>query len=189
MVEMLETAAILRGATRRSLILFDEVGRGTSTYDGLAIARAVVEHLHARPERAAKTLFATHYHEMTALASTLPRVRNQSVAVTEQEGRVVFLHRIVDGGADRSYGIHVAELAGMPAPVIERAREVLKTLEDAARNGASKRRAAPVPQLSLLDTPAPSEVEAELAQIDPDSLTPLQALTRLYELKAKLRRD
>ena len=189
MVEMLETAAILRGATRRSLILFDEVGRGTSTYDGLAIARAVVEHLHARPERAAKTLFATHYHEMTALAATLPRVRNQSVAVTEQEGRVVFLHRIVDGGADRSYGIHVAELAGMPAPVIERAREVLKTLEESGRTGASKRRAASVPQLPLLEPTGPSEVEAELAQIDLDSLTPLQALTRLYEIKAKLRRD
>ena len=162
MVEMLETAAILRGATRRSLILFDEVGRGTSTYDGLAIARAIVEHLHARPERAAKTLFATHYHEMTALAQALPRVRNQSVAVTEQEGSVVFLHRIVDGGADRSYGIHVAELAGMPAPVIERAREVLKTLEDASKDGPPSRRpSAPAPQLSFLDAqPGPSAVEA-----------------------------
>jgi DNA mismatch repair protein MutS len=190
MVEMLETAAILRGATRRSLILFDEVGRGTSTYDGLAIARAVVEHLHARPERAAKTLFATHYHEMTALAATLPRVRNQSVAVTEQDGRVVFLHRIVDGGADRSYGIHVAELAGLPAPVIERAREVLRSLEDASKDGAAaRRRAVPAPQLPLLDTPGPSEIEAALAEIDPDSLTPLEALTRLYELRSKLRRD
>jgi DNA mismatch repair protein MutS len=192
MVEMLETSAILRGATRRSLILFDEVGRGTSTYDGLAIARAVVEHLHSRPERAAKTLFATHYHEMTSLAQSLPRVRNQSVAVTEQEGRVVFLHRIVDGGADRSYGIHVAELAGMPAPVIERAREVLKTLEDASKDGAAaRRRAEPTSQLSFLDVPslAPSEVEAALAEIDPDALTPLQALTKLYELRAKLRKD
>ena len=135
MVEMLETAAILRSATRRSLVLFDEVGRGTSTYDGLAIARSVVEYLHARPERAAKTLFATHYHEMTQLANTLPRVRNFSVAVTEQEGHVVFLHRIVPGGADRSYGIHVAELAGMPAGVITRAREVLASLEENGRNG------------------------------------------------------
>jgi DNA mismatch repair protein MutS len=186
MVEMLETAAILRGATRRSLILFDEVGRGTSTYDGLAIARAVVEYLHALPGRAAKTLFATHYHEMTALAESLPRVRNQSVAVTEQDGRVVFLHRIVDGGADRSYGIHVAELAGMPAPVIDRAREVLTALEEAARDGPSKRPLAP-PQLPLLATATPSEVEAALAELDLDALTPLQALTRLYELKAKLR--
>jgi DNA mismatch repair protein MutS len=186
MVEMLETAAILRGATRRSLILFDEVGRGTSTYDGLAIARAVVEHLHALPGRAAKTLFATHYHEMTALAESLPRVRNQSVAVTEQDGRVVFLHRIVDGGADRSYGIHVAELAGMPAPVIDRAREVLAALEAAAKDGTSKRKAV-APQLPLLASQTPSEVEAALAELDLDSLTPLQALTRLYELKAKLK--
>ena len=188
MVEMLETAAILRGATPRSLILFDEVGRGTSTYDGLAIARAVVEYLHARPERAAKTLFATHYHEMTALAATLPRVRNQSVAVTEQEGRVVFLHRIVDGGADRSYGIHVAELAGMPSPVIERAREVLKSLEESSRHSPVKRSAAaPQPQLPLLGaSPQPSDVEAALAALDLDALTPLQALTHLYELKARL---
>ena len=116
-------------------------------------------------------------------------MRNQSVAVTEQDGRVVFLHRIVEGGADRSYGIHVAELAGMPAPVIERAREVLKALEESGRNGASRRRAEPAPQLPLLDAPAPSEVEAELAGLDLDALTPLQALTRLYELKSKLRRD
>jgi DNA mismatch repair protein MutS len=188
MVEMLETAAILRGATRRSLVLFDEVGRGTSTYDGLAIARAVVEYLHARPERAARTLFATHYHEMTQLARTLPRVRNFSVAVTEQDGRVVFLHRIVAGGADRSYGIHVAELAGMPAGVVQRAREVLAGLEDMARNGTSRRREK-APQLSLLPAASPSGVDAELAALDVDALTPLQALTKLYELKAKLQQD
>jgi DNA mismatch repair protein MutS len=186
MVEMLETAAILRNATRRSLILFDEVGRGTSTYDGLAIARSVVEYLHARPESAAKTLFATHYHEMTQLAATLPRVRNFSVAVAEQDGKVVFLHRIVPGGADRSYGIHVAELAGMPAPVVGRAREVLASLEAAARNGASARKRAEAPQAQLpLAAAAPSGVEEDLAAIDVDGLTPLQALTKLYELKAK----
>jgi DNA mismatch repair protein MutS len=186
MVEMLETAAILRNATRRSLILFDEVGRGTSTYDGLAIARSVVEYLHARPESAAKTLFATHYHEMTQLAATLPRVRNFSVAVAEQDGKVVFLHRIVPGGADRSYGIHVAELAGMPAPVVARAREVLASLEAAARNGASARKRAEAPQAQLpLAAAAPSGVEEDLAAIDVDGLTPLQALTKLYELKAK----
>ena len=186
MVEMLETAAILRGATRRSLVLFDEVGRGTSTYDGLAIARSVVEYLHARPEAAAKTLFATHYHEMTGLAATLPRVRNFSVAVSEQEGRVVFLHRIVPGGADRSYGIHVAELAGMPAPVVSRAREVLTALE-AARNGGSPRRRTESSQTQLPFLPAASAVEEELAALDLDGLTPLQALNRLYELKAKLK--
>jgi DNA mismatch repair protein MutS len=188
MVEMLETAAILRGATRRSLVLFDEVGRGTSTYDGLAIARAVVEFLHARPERAAKTLFATHYHEMTQLASSLPRVRNQSVAVTEQEGRVVFLHRIVEGGADRSYGIHVAELAGMPAPVVQRAREVLAMLESTSRGNAGRRREE-TPQLPLLARTGPSDVEVALAALDPDGLTPLEALTKLYELKSKLTRE
>ncbi len=185
MVEMLETAAILRNATRRSLVLFDEVGRGTSTYDGLAIARAVVEYLHAAPGRAAKTLFATHYHEMTQLASTLPRVRNASVAVTEQEGKVVFLHRIVDGGADRSYGIHVAELAGMPAPVVQRAREVLALLESEARDGSGRHggpAAAPA-QLSLLAQT--SALEAELAALDLDAMTPLEALTKLYELRAR----
>ena len=184
MVEMLETAAILRNATRRSLVLFDEVGRGTSTYDGLAIARSVVEYLHARPEQAAKTLFATHYHEMTALASTLPRVRNFSVAVVEQDGQVAFLHRIVPGGADRSYGIHVAELAGMPAPVVQRAREVLAALEAAStRPGVRKTAPAPQPALPLLA--GPSAVETELAALDLDALTPFQALTTLYELKAR----
>jgi DNA mismatch repair protein MutS len=185
MVEMLETAAILRGATRRSLVLFDEVGRGTSTYDGLAIARAVVDYLHNRPGQGARTLFATHYQEMTALESLLPRVRNYNVAVAEQEGRVVFLHRIVPGGADRSYGIHVAELAGMPVAVVERAREVLRSLEEAAGNGRGGRRRPPAPQLPLLAEA--SAVEQELAALDPDALTPLQALTKLYELKSKLR--
>jgi DNA mismatch repair protein MutS len=147
----------------------------------------VVEYLHARPESAAKTLFATHYHEMTQLAATLPRVRNFSVAVAEQEEKIVFLHRIVAGGADRSYGIHVAELAGMPAPVVARAREVLASLEAASRNGAAGRRRAETPQAQLpLITAAPSALEDELAAIDLDGLTPLQALTRLYELKAKV---
>jgi DNA mismatch repair protein MutS len=108
MVEMLETAAILHGATPRSLLLFDEIGRGTSTYDGMAIARAVVEFIHNRPELAAKTLFATHYHELVELAAVLPRVRNYNVVVAEEGGQVVFLHRILPGGADRSYGVHVA---------------------------------------------------------------------------------
>lgn len=182
MVEMLETAAILRAASRRSLVLFDEVGRGTSTFDGLAIARAVVEYLHTGSAHAAKTLFATHYHEMTALALTLPRVRNFSVAVTEQDGNVVFLHRIIPGGADRSYGIHVAELAGMPTTVVARAREVLASLE--ADSPAPRRSTAP--QLPLLAS-EPSEVERELAALDIDGLTPLQALTKLYEFKAKLK--
>ena len=189
MVEMIETAAILRNATRRSLVVFDEVGRG-STYDGLAIARAVVEHLHARPERAAKTLFASHYHEMTRLADLLLRLRNFSVAVTEQEGRVVFLYRILPGGADRSYGIHVAELAGMPASVIERAREVLGALEEedrAAPNPGYLPASEALKQLPLVGSS--SGLDQALADLDPDEMTPIQALTRLYELRARARRE
>ncbi|MDP2950393.1 MAG: DNA mismatch repair protein MutS [Chloroflexota bacterium] len=188
LVEMLETAAILHNATPRSLLLFDEIGRGTSTYDGMAIARAVVEFIHHRPEVAAKTLFATHYHELVDLAAFLPRVKNYNVAVAEEKGRVVFLHRILPGGADRSYGIHVAQLAGLPRPVIQRAQEVLSELEegrdrhDRARQGRPRAEAL---QLSFLGAdPALAE---ELAALDVDSLTPLQAITKLYELRERAR--
>jgi DNA mismatch repair protein MutS len=187
MVEMLETASILHNATPRSLVILDEIGRGTSTYDGLAIARAVVEYLHSHAERAAKTLFATHYHELVELASFLPRVKNSNVAVTEEGGRVVFLRKIVPGGSDRSYGIHVAELAGLPRAVVQRAAEVLSSLEAThdgrtafAGRGRSRRR-SPAEQLPLLG-PRPPLLE-ELAALDVDSLTPLQAITKLYELK------
>jgi DNA mismatch repair protein MutS len=188
LVEMLETASILHNATRRSLLLFDEIGRGTSTYDGMAIARAVVEFLHHRAEVAAKTLFATHYHELVELASFLPRVKNYNVVVTEEEGRVVFLHRILPGGADRSYGIHVAQLAGMPRPVIQRAQEVLSELEEGGdRRGRSPRRTPreAAVQLSLLG--ANHALLEELASLDVDGLTPLQAITKLYELREKAR--
>ena len=125
-------------ATGRSLLIFDEIGRGTSTYDGLAIARAVVEYLHNRPDARARTLFATHYHELTQLAETLPRVRNFNVAVAEEDGGVVFLHRILPGGADRSYGVHVGQLAGLPRAVTARAQELLGELEAVvARDGAA----------------------------------------------------
>jgi len=186
LVEMLETASILHNATPRSLLLFDEIGRGTSTYDGMAIARAVVEFIHHRPEVAAKTLFATHYHELVDLAAFLPRVKNCNVAVSEEEGRVVFLHRILPGGADRSYGVHVAQLAGMPRPVIQRAQEVLSELEDKGdrlpRRGRPREAAV---QLSLLG--ASDAFLEELASLDVDSLTPLQAITKLYELREKAR--
>ncbi|MBF8286543.1 MAG: mismatch repair protein MutS [Dehalococcoidia bacterium] len=189
MVEMLETAAILHSATRRSLLLFDEIGRGTSTYDGMAIARAVVEFLHSRPELAARTLFATHYHELVELESLLPRVRNYNVAVTEQGGEVVFLHRILPGGADRSYGVQVAQLAGLPKPVVLRAQELLEELEAARRDPSRPARARreESPQLPLFA--ANSALLRELAETDVDSLTPLQALTRLYELAERARRD
>ncbi len=188
MVEMLETAAILNQATRRSLVILDEIGRGTSTYDGLAIARAVAEYIHSSPRHGCKTLFATHYHELTELASVLPRVRNYRVEVTEDQGRVVFLHRIVPGGADRSYGIHVAQLAGLPRAVISRAWEVLKELESGARDGTtsatrSTRTRRQAPQLPLF--PQPSPLEEELAALDIANMTPVEALNKLYELQRK----
>ncbi len=129
MVEMVETANILHHATPRSLLVLDEIGRGTSTYDGVSIAWAVVEYIHNHPRLRAKTLFATHYHELTQLADLLPGVRNYNVAVSEADGQVVFLHKIVPGGADRSYGIHVGQLAGLPKPVVQRAGEILSQLE------------------------------------------------------------
>ncbi len=186
MVEMLETANILHNATPRSLVILDEIGRGTSTYDGMAIARAVVEYLHNRSERAAKTLFATHYHELVALAQTLPRVRNYNVAVSDEGGKIVFLHRIIPGGADRSYGIHVAELAGLPKAVVQRAHDVLAALESSnGRQATPRSRRQNVEQLPLL--PAPSPLLGELTRLEVDSMTPQEAITKLYELREKAR--
>jgi len=180
MVEMTETAYILNHATRSSLVIFDEVGRGTSTYDGVSIAQAVVEHLHDAPKLGCRTLFATHYHELTALAERLPRVRNQRVEVLEEGDTVRFLHRVVPGGADRSYGIHVAALAGLPSGVIARARDVLGELE------RQRPLEPPELQLGLPIEVAPDAVRQELEAIDPASLSPLEALQKLYQLRAKL---
>ena len=187
MVEMVETAAMLHGATPRSLLLFDEIGRGTSTYDGMAIARAVVEFLHSRPEVAAKTLFATHYHELVDLAAFLPRVRNYHVAVAEEGGRIVFLHRVLPGGADRSYGVQVAELAGLPRPVLARAQELLQEMESPARRPPPRRRGRGEAGLQLPLLLDGLGLLQELASLDVDSLTPLQAITRLYELRQRAR--
>ncbi len=187
LVEMLETANILHNATPRSLVILDEIGRGTSTYDGMAIARAVVEYLHNRPEVAAKTLFATHYHELVELASHLPRVRNENVAVADEDGRVVFLHKIVPGGADKSYGVHVAELAGLPKPVVQRAREVLAELEQRVDGHVARRRPVGVPLEQLPLLPARPPLLDDLAALDVDALTPLDALTKLYELRERAR--
>jgi len=189
MVEMIETSAILHNATQRSLLILDEIGRGTSTYDGMAIARSVVEYLHNRPGLQAKTLFATHYHELTDLAQHLPRVRNYNVAVAEEHGRIVFQRRIVPGGADRSYGVHVAELAGLPKAVVQRAREVLRELEAgaAARDGAAAGRDLS-PQLSLFAaTPPDDGLRRDLAGMDVEAMTPLEAMTRLFELRDRAR--
>ncbi len=188
MVEMVETAAMLHSATPRSLLLFDEIGRGTSTYDGMAIARAVVEFLHNQPKVAAKTLFATHYHELVDLAAFLPRVRNYHVAVAEEGGRIVFLHRVLPGGADRSYGVQVAELAGLPRPVVARAQELLQELESAARQRLQHRRGRGEAAVQLPLALDGLGLLEELASLDVDSLTPLQAITRLYQLRERARR-
>jgi DNA mismatch repair protein MutS len=183
MVEMVETANLLNHATPRSLLILDEIGRGTSTYDGISIAWAVVEHVHNHPRLRCKTLFATHYHELTQLADLLPRIRNYNVAVAEEKGRVVFLRRIVPGGADRSYGIHVAQLAGLPKPVIHRAAEILEELEQEARAPGSTRRTIEVRQLPLFSASNPA-VE-ELQRLDVSTMTPLEAISKLYELQKK----
>ncbi|HXB27408.1 MAG TPA: DNA mismatch repair protein MutS [Gemmatimonadaceae bacterium] len=175
MVEMAETSAILHTATARSLVLLDEIGRGTSTYDGVSIAWSVTEHLHTRV--GCKTIFATHYHELTQLADELPALRNYNVAVREVGDRILFLHRMQPGGADRSYGIEVGRLAGLPDAVITRAREVLRRLES-EQLVASR----PIEQLALF-APEPHAAIKRLAALNPDDMTPLQALTLLAELK------
>jgi DNA mismatch repair protein MutS len=189
MIEMVETANILNNATSKSLIILDEIGRGTSTYDGLSIAQAVAEYIHNHPRLGAKTLFATHYHELVELANFLPRVKNYNIAVSEEGGKVVFLRKIVPGGADKSYGIHVAQLAGLPKAVVHRAEEVLSELE---KNGDVKvvpevkprsRQKAPREQLPLFGQKSP--VMDEILKLDISSMTPLEAITKLYELQRK----
>jgi DNA mismatch repair protein MutS len=197
MVEMAETSAILHLASARSLVLLDEIGRGTSTYDGVSIAWAVSEHLHDRA--GCKTIFATHYHELTQLADELTAVRNFNVAVRESGDDVVFLHRLQPGGADRSYGIEVGRLAGLPAPVIDRARAVLRLLEGeqlvAGLSGQTRMgapadlpaRTASGGQLGLFVDSHP--VMERLRNVDPNLLTPLEALQTLDELVRLARRE
>ncbi len=191
MVEMVETAAILNQATPRSLVILDEIGRGTSTYDGMSIAQSVIEHLHNDPRLGCKTLFATHYHELTQLASTLPGVRNFTVAVAEEDGDVIFLHRIAPGGADKSYGVHVARLAGLPSGVVNRAWEVLSELEESnnrdGRPAGKKSRRDRTPDLQMaLFNPAQALAD-EVKALDIPNLTPLEAINRLYDLQQKAR--
>ena len=188
MVEMVETAGILNQATPRSLAILDEIGRGTSTYDGLAIARAVAEFIHDSTALGCKTLFATHYHEMTELGETLPRAKNLRVAVAEEGDSIQFLYRIALGGADRSYGIHVAMLAGMPTPVVERARELLTELE-AHTNNTSTASGENHHQLDLFATPTNDDFLRSITEIDTDNLTPIEALNRLHELKQAAREE
>jgi len=186
MVEMTEAANILHNASHRSLLILDEIGRGTSTYDGLSIAWAVAEFIHGSPKLGAKTLFATHYHELVDLANTLPRVKNFNVAVAEEGDKVIFLHKVVPGGTDRSYGIHVAQLAGLPRSVINRAQEVLVELESHAyKEGRIPRGRAQ--QLSFFSKD--SLLADEIIKLDIDSMSPLEAITKLYELKRMAKRE
>jgi DNA mismatch repair protein MutS len=182
MVEMIEAANILHHATARSLLILDEIGRGTSTYDGLSIAWGIIEFIHNHPHLRAKTLFATHYHELTQLAELLPGVRNYNVAVSEADNKVVFLHKIVPGGADKSYGIHVAQLAGLPAPVIQRANEIMAELE---KSSGRAMRINPHAAQQVALFPETSPLLDELKELDVNSLSPIEALNKLFEMQRK----
>ena len=192
MVEMSETSAILHTATRRSLVLLDEIGRGTSTYDGISIAWSVSEHLHDTV--GCKTIFATHYHELTQLADNLVAVRNYNVQIREIGDQILFLHRLQPGGADRSYGIEVGRLAGLPAGVLNRAKELLRLLEAeqiVPRPGRAQRPAhgaTTEDQLALFGA-APHPVVQQLRNVEPNTMTPIQALELLSRLVDQVRRE
>jgi DNA mismatch repair protein MutS len=196
MVEMIETANILNNATPRSLVILDEVGRGTSTFDGVSIAWAVVEHLHNSERVAAKSLFATHFYELTELAVSLPRVRNFNISVKEWNDEIIFLREVVEGAADRSYGVQVARLAGLPPSVLNRAREILANLEANAFDrrgmprlaGAGDKEDAPradTEQLRLF-TPGEDPLLADVRRLELEGMTPMEALNYLAELQRKL---
>jgi DNA mismatch repair protein MutS len=185
---MVETAAILNQATERSLVILDEIGRGTATFDGLAIAWAAAEHLHERNK--SRALFATHYHEMTALAQRLASLACVTMRVSEWNDTIVFLHEVAPGTADRSYGIHVAKLAGLPQAVIVRAEEVLRALDEGREGHKPLARIDDLPlfaaQPAAGPKAGPSAVEDLLRTVEPDGLTPKQALEVLYDLKARM---
>ncbi|MEY5044556.1 MAG: mismatch repair protein MutS, partial [Bacteroidota bacterium] len=207
MVEMNETASIVNNLTGRSLVILDEIGRGTSTYDGVSIAWALAEFLHEHPEHRALTLFATHYHELNDMASRFPRIRNMNVQVQEVGGQVVFLRKLVEGGSNHSFGIHVARLAGLPPRIIDRATEVLRILEQRSEGGeaspgtavAAAGPSSPHPagtagtgspgmQLSFfqLDDPVLLQIRDQVLGLDIDHLTPIEALMRLHEIRKVL---
>jgi len=190
-VEMTETANILHHATARSLIILDEIGRGTSTFDGLSIAWAVAEHLATNARARPKTLFATHYHELTDLMSTHAGVRNYNVAVRERGEEILFLRKIVEGGADRSYGIHVAQLAGLPRDVLTRAAEVLARLENGSAQELVGQLGLDLPVKATPDPtrPPPPPILDEVRQMDLFGMTPLEAMNKLAEIKERLERE
>jgi len=198
MVEMVETARLLSGSSSRSLVILDEIGRGTSTYDGLAIARSVIEYIHNHPRLNCRTLFATHYHELTTLPDILPRTENYNVSVAEHGEDIVFLHRVVHGGADQSYGIHVAQIAGMPRPVVDRARELLAHLENegsdftlpkTSNTQQNSDEQSDVPQqLNMFDVEE-HVIVSMLRELDVNIMSPIEAMTKLFELKRILEEE
>jgi DNA mismatch repair protein MutS len=194
MVEMNETASIMNNLSDRSLILLDEIGRGTSTYDGISIAWAIAEYLHSHPSFRAKTLFATHYHELNELCNSMPRVKNYNVSVKEVNNKVIFLRKLVPGGSEHSFGIHVAKLAGMPPKLINRAGEILKRLEQ-ERTGGEKikdsmrkmQKQAYQLQMFAIDDPVLEKIRDMLNNLDVNTLTPVEALMKLDEIQRLLK--
>jgi DNA mismatch repair protein MutS len=190
MVEMNETASILNNLSDRSLILLDEIGRGTSTYDGISIAWSIAEYLHEQPKLRAKTLFATHYHELNDMTNIFKRIKNYNVSVKEIKNKIIFLRKLVAGGSNHSFGIHVAKMAGMPNKMINRANEVLKQLENSHVGNAKPKKvktAIDVDDMQLsffqLDDPVLEQIKDELINIDINTLTPVEALMKLNEIK------
>ncbi|HCQ28875.1 MAG TPA: DNA mismatch repair protein MutS, partial [Flavobacteriales bacterium] len=188
MVEMNETASILNNLSDRSLILLDEIGRGTSTYDGISIAWAIAEYLHQHPAKP-KTLFATHYHELNEMTNTLPRIKNFNVSVKEHNNKIIFLRKLKPGGSEHSFGIHVAKMAGMPSKMLQRANEILSLLENnmSKEKNATNIKTAPKEEYQLsifqLDDPVLQNIKEELINIDINTLTPVEALMKLNEIK------
>jgi DNA mismatch repair protein MutS len=191
MVEMTEAANILNNLSGRSLVLFDELGRGTSTYDGMSIAWAIVEYIHEYSRGRARTLFATHYHELNEMEKSFPRIRNFNVSVHEKDGRVIFLRKLMPGGSEHSFGIHVAKLAGMPKSIVGRSEQILSQLEASSGKGEIKSVATEIAdtregmQLNFfqLDDPVLSQIRDEILNIDVNNLTPLEALNKLNDIK------
>ena len=193
MVEMNEAANILNNISERSLILLDEIGRGTSTYDGVSIAWSIAEYLHQHPTQP-KTLFATHYHELNEMTVNFERIKNFHVSIQEHKGSIIFLRKLLSGGSEHSFGIHVAKLAGMPAKVVNRANEVLKTLEKSRSQSGSKDSAKAITDESMqlsffqLDDPVLENIREELLKMDINTLTPIEALMKLNSIKKMIGR-
>jgi len=191
MVEMNEAASILNNLSDRSLILFDELGRGTSTYDGISIAWAIVEHIHEHPQAKAKTLFATHYHELNEMEKSFSRIKNYNVSVKEIDKKIIFLRKLERGGSEHSFGIHVAKMAGMPQSIVKRADQILRQLETDNRQGEITKPITEIAgqregmQLSFfqLDDPVLEQIRDEIKNLDINNLTPVEALNKLNEIK------